>query len=57
MEGGAGSHDYTVRDYSQRIVQFSYNVTGLDPKWQVTVPGHGVQFADVAAAVHSWRHR
>lgn len=44
-------HDHTVRDYNQKIVQFRYNNTGLDPKYQVHVAGHGVQFADLSAAL------
>lgn len=49
MEHDIVQYDHTVRDYNNRVVQFLYNNTGLDPKWQVHVPGHGAQFADLRA--------
>ena len=51
-----GNHDHTVRDYNNRVIQFLYNNTGLDPKWQVHVPGHGMQFADLEAAANTWKN-
>ena len=45
--------DYTVRDYHHRIIQFKYNNTGLDPKYQVAIPGHGMQFVDIEAAARA----
>lgn len=51
-----GNHDHTVRDYNNRVIQFLYNNTGLDPKWQVQVPGHGMQFADLEAAANTWKN-
>lgn len=50
-------YDHTVRDYNNRIIQFRYNVSGLDPKWQVATPKHGMQFADVPAMLTTWSQR
>lgn len=32
--------------------QFRYNDTGIDPKFEVHVPRHGTQFANLQAALH-----
>ena len=48
-------HGYTVRDYDNRIIQFQYNRSGLDPKWQVhTGSQYGAQFVDVNVALQTW---
>lgn len=47
-------HDHSVRDYNNRIIQFQYNRTGLDPKWQVNVPEYGQQFADMDSVLSTW---
>lgn len=52
--GPARPHDYSVRDYNNRIIQFQYNSTGLDPRWQVGVPGYGQQFADLDSVLSTW---
>lgn len=67
MQHDVVQYDHSVRDYNNRIIEsgtlwnkrgptkFLHNQTGLDPKWQVHVPGHGTQFADLEAALVTWQ--
>ena len=49
--------DYTVRDFSSRIIQFLYNRTGGDPKYEVHVPQHGPQFTNLDVVLERWKNR
>ena len=52
MESTVTEYDYTVRD-GGHIVQYLYNGTGLDPKYQASA-GHPGAFADLPAALGTY---